>query len=242
MIKTGAALLLALALAAGAHAADGAQALFARGVQAYAHGQFAGAESDFAALAAHESRAPDAWANMGTAAYSAGDTARALVGWQRALRLEPLATDVRDRLDLLSPTAPSSPGFVPAMPPLPLAAVAAALWVIGWLSVGWQSRRRGPTAPPLRLSMPVMTMALALFCAGATFMLDQRINATDLAVVARDAPLHVLPALGSDRGATLRTGDITRVLQAQGAWARVAADGGRVGWLDAAALALIPHD
>jgi hypothetical protein len=52
----------------------------------------------------------------------------------------------------------------------------------------------------------------------------------------------VLPALASDRGATLRTGDITRVLQAQGAWARVAADGGREGWMDAAALAPIPHD
>ncbi|MEP7066565.1 MAG: BatD family protein [Gemmatimonadota bacterium] len=241
-ISKGAALMLALALAASAHAADGAQALFARGIQAYAHGQFGGAENDFAAIAAHESRAPDAWANMGTAAYSAGDTARALVGWQRALRLEPLASDVRDRLDLLAPTAPSSPGFVPAMPPLPLAAAAAILWVLGWLSLAWQARRRGAAAPPLRLTMPVLTMAGALFCGGATFMLDRRINAADLAVVAHDAPLHVLPALGSDRGATLRTGDIARVLEARGAWARIAADGGRAGWMDAAALAPIPHD
>lgn len=236
------ALVLALALAVGAHAADGAHELFARGVDAYAHGQFTASASDFAALAAHAPRAPDAWANMGTAAFSAGDTARALVGWQRALRLEPLAADVRDRLDLISPTAPSSLGFVPAVPPLPLAAFAALLWVIGWLSIGWQSRKRGATAPPLRLTMPVATTVAALFFASATVALDRRINATDLAVVSRDAPLHVLPALASDRGATLRTGDITRVLQSQGAWARVASDGGREGWLDAAALAPIPHD
>ena len=240
--SAGAAVMLALALAVGAHAADGAPAIFARGIDSYAHGRFAIAASEFAVLAAREPRAADAWANLGTAAYSAGDTARALVGWQRALRLEPLATDVRDRLDLLSPTAPSSPGFVPAIPPLPLAALAAMLWVIAWLSLGWQARKRGAAAPPLHVAVPVMTMVAALCFASATFLLDHRINATDLAVVARDAPLHVLPALASDRGATLRTGDITRVLQAQGAWARVAADGGREGWMDASALAPIPHD
>ncbi|MGE5728732.1 MAG: hypothetical protein ACM34L_09035 [Gemmatimonas sp.] len=236
------ALVLALALAAGARASDNAYALFARGLDAYAHGKYVSATNDFAVLAAHEPRAPDAWANMGTAAYSAGDTVRALVGWQRALRLEPLATDARERLDLLSPTAPSSFGFVPEIPLLPLAVFAAALWVLAWLSLGWQARTRGAAAPPLRVAVPAVAMLVALLFAGATFLLDRRINATDLAVVARDAPLHVLPALGSDRGSTLRTGDIARVLEADGAWARVAADGGRQGWMDASALAPIPHD
>jgi hypothetical protein len=235
-------LVLLLALVAGARAADGAHALFARGVDAYAHGKFAASARDFADLAAHEPRAPDAWANLGTASYTAGDTARAMIGWQRALRLEPLATDVRDRLDLISPTSPSSPGFVPAVPPLPLAAVAAALWLAAWLSLAWQSRKRGASAPPLRLGTPVVAACAALFFAGATAVLDRRINAQDLAVIAKDAPLHVLPALGSDRGATLRTGDVARVLESEGAWARVLADGGRQGWMDAAALAPIPHD
>jgi len=234
--------LMVLALAAGAHAADGAHALFSRGYDAYAHGQFAASASDFADLAAHEPRAPDAWANLGTAAYSAADTARALVGWQRALRLEPLAADVRDRLDLIAPTAPGSPGFVPAVPPLPLAALATFLWIVAWGSLAWQARKRGAAAPPLRLAMPAIAACAALCFAGATLLLDRRINATDLAVIARDAPLHVLPALASDRGATLRTGDFARVLELEGAWARVSADGGREGWMDASALALIPHD
>jgi hypothetical protein len=234
--------MLVLALAAGAHAADGAHALFERGVDAFAHEKYAASANDFADLAAHEPRAPDAWANLGTAAFSAGDTARAMVGWQRALRLEPLAVDVRDRLDLIAPTAPSSPGFVPAMPPLPFAVLAAALWLMGWLSIAWQARKRGATAPPLRLSMPVVAACAALFFASATVVLDRRINATDLAVIARDEPLHVLPALASDRGATLRTGDVARVLETEGAWARVLADGGRQGWMDASALAPIPHD
>ncbi|MEO6209186.1 MAG: hypothetical protein ABIQ10_03560 [Gemmatimonadaceae bacterium] len=235
-------LLGVLAIAAVAHAANGAHALFARGYDAYARGQYAAAASDFGDLAAHEPRAPDAWANMGTAAFSAGDTARALIGWQRALRLEPLAVDVRDRLDLISPTAPSSPGFVPAMPPLPLAALAVALWLAAWLSLAWQARKRGAAAQRLRVATPALAMCAAIFFAAATVALDRRINASDLAVIAKDAPLHVLPALASDRGATLRTGDIARILESEGAWARVSADGGRQGWMDASALARIPHD
>ena len=165
-----------------------------------------------------------------------------MVGWQRALRLEPLAADVRDRLDLIAPTAPGSPGFVPAVPPLPLAALATFLWIVAWGSLAWQARKRGAAAPPLRLAMPAIAACAALCFAGATLLLDRRINATDLAVIARDAPLHVLPALASDRGATLRTGDFATVLELEGAWARVSADGGREGWMDASALALIPHD
>ena len=143
---------------------------------------------------------------------------------------------------MLSPTAPSSIGFVPAVPPLPIAALAAILWVVVWVSLGWQARTRGAAAPPLRLAMPATVGLAALAFAISALLLDRRINATDLAIVAHDSPLHVLPALASDRGSTLRTGDFARILHSEGAWARVAADGGREGWLDASALTPIPHD
>ena len=197
---------------------------------------------EFGDLAAHEPRAADAWANLGTAAYSAGDTAGAMVGWQRALRLEPLAADVRDRIDLVAPVGATSPGFVPAMPPAPLALVAALLWIAGWLVLAWQAQSRGPSAPPLRLGVPIVLTVAALCIAAATVALERRINATNVAVIAHDTPLRVLPALGADRGATLHTGDVAWVVEEQGAWARVSADGGREGWMDAAALDPIPHD
>ena len=234
----GALLLAAVTL----HAADAGTSLFASGVDAYAHAQFVSAVHDFGSLAAREPRAPDAWANLGTAAFAAGDTARAMVGWQRALRLEPLAADVRDRIDLLSPAGPSSPGFVPAMPPAPLALFAAMLWLAGWLWLAWQARRRGPSAPPLRTGGPIVLTLAALFAAAAAVALDHRINATNVAVIAHDVPLRVLPALAADRGATLRTGDVAWIVEEQGAWAHVSADGGRDGWMDAAALDPIPHD
>ena len=233
---------LLLTAAFAAHAADSSAVLFARGVDSYAHAQYVSASHEFGALAAHEPRAPDAWANLGTAAYSAGDTARAMLGWQRALRLEPLATDVRDRIDLIAAVGPSSPGFVPAVPPAPLALLAAMLWLAGWLSLAWRARRRRASERPLEPAMPVVLTVAALFFATATLALDRRINATNVAVIAHDTPLRVLPALGADRGATLHTGDVAWVVEQQGAWARVSADGGREGWMDAAALDPIPHD
>jgi tetratricopeptide (TPR) repeat protein len=224
------------------HAADMGTSLFASGVSAYAHGEYASAVHDFGALAAREPRAPDAWANLGTAAFAAGDTARAMVGWQRALRLEPLAADVRDRIDLLSPGGPTSPGFVPAMPVAPLAWFAALLWLAGWLSLAWQGRKRGASAVPLRTGVPIVLTLAALFAASAVVALDYRINASNVAVIAHDVPLRLLPALAADRGATLRTGDVAWVVEEQGAWALVSADGGRSGWMDASALDPIPHD
>ena len=63
--------------------------------------RFVGAREAFIVAATTEPRAPDAWANLGTASWAAADTARSVAAWQRALRLEPLASDVRDRVELV---------------------------------------------------------------------------------------------------------------------------------------------
>ena len=186
----------------------------------------------------------DAWANIGTAAYSAGDTARALVGWQRALRLEPLAADVRDRLDLISPDARVVAG-IRARDPAAAAgrarrrALAARMGLAGLAG----AHARGL---PRRRFASRMPRHRGARCASASrhrrSLLDRRINAADLAVVAHDAPLHVLPALASDRGATLRTGDIARVLEAEGAWARVVSRRRPRGMDGRRRRSPIPHD
>ena len=104
-IPGGVRLLLVAALSVGVAGAlvaavpKGGGELFGDGVRAYQSRDYASAQRVFGALARQEPRAPDAWANFGTASWAARDTARAVVGWQRALRLEPLAGDVRARLE-----------------------------------------------------------------------------------------------------------------------------------------------
>lgn len=235
-----AAVIALLVVAAGARAAstDGDAALFARGVQAYQSRDFSAAERVFADITSRVPRAADAWANFGTAAYSAGDTAGAALGWQRALRIEPLAGDVRDRLEMLG--AVSGLGAVPAIPPAPIALVAAALWIAAWGALAWNGARRH-TSPGSR-PLIVLGLAVAVALGALAASVDARLAGRDLVVVTQDAPLHELPALASDRSTTLRPGEIARVVEREGPWARVATDGGRHGWAESDDLTSLARD
>ena len=202
-------------------------ALFARGVEAYQSHNFAAAERVFADITTRVPRAADAWANLGTAAFSAGDTAGAALGWQRALRIEPLASDMRDRLEMLG--VASGLGAVPAIPPTPIALLAVACWALAWGTLAWNLVRRR-AAGSRALIAGALGVAVVLGAVAAS--VDARLAARDLVVVTQDAPLHDLPALASDRSTTLRPGEIARVVERQGPWVRVATDGGRHGWAE----------
>ena len=234
-----AAVVLLLAAAVGVHAAsaDSDVDLFARGVAAYQSRNFAAAEHMFADITSRVPRAADAWANYGTAAYSAGDTAGAALGWQRALRMEPLAPDVRDRLEMLG--AASGLGSVPNVPPAPLALVAAACWVLAWGTLAWKASHRR-TSGSFALVGGGLAVAIVLGACAAS--IDARLAARDLVVVTQDASLHALPALASERSTTLRPGEIARVMERQGPWMRVATDGGRHGWAESDDLTSLARD
>jgi hypothetical protein len=233
--------LLAVGGAAAARAAvpDAAATQFARGVESYNRGHYAVAARDFADVAARVPRAPDAWANFGTAAYAAGDSGHAALGWQRALRLEPLASDVRNRLELFAPTTGTGLGAVPPVPPLPIALLAAALWLGGWLLLARRASRR--SVPGGALLAPGAVCA-ALVLGASAALVDARLAARDLVVVGRATPLRLLPALASDRGASVRIGDVARVIERQGEWAHITADCDRDGWIEAAGALSLARD
>jgi tetratricopeptide (TPR) repeat protein len=233
---------LALGSAARAAAPDPAAAQFARGVDAYNRGHFGIAEREFAAVADRAPRAADAWANFGTAAFAARDTAHAALGWQRALRLEPRAADVRDRLELLG--LASGMGAVPSISARTFAVAALVLWIGGWLALAWRPRRRSRArrrpVVDSRLAAGALAVAMALGAVAAG--VHARLAARDLAVVAHDGTLRILPALGGDARASVRAGEIARITRREGQWARVVADGGREGWLELTTLYPIARD
>jgi len=218
----------ALATAGAVDARDESTAYFARGVRAYEARRFAEAAEEFGAVARRRPAAPDAWANFGTSAWMAGDSAAAAVGWQRALRLEPLATDLRSRLALLS--APQE-GLVAGVPPLPVspaAGLALAAWLVAWGTVAWRVRRRVPTVPPLGWAAFVAAVTLGAAAAYATTVRE----ADDRAVIAEGGPLRALPALAADPSATVMPGDVARTTERRGVWTRVQLEGDREGWVE----------
>lgn len=203
---------------------------FARAAVSYRRGDFGAAERLFERVGTREPRAADAWANMGTAAWAAGDTAVAALGWQRALRLEPMAADARERLALTGSDA--NAGAVVPLPPPVLALLAAALWVGAWAWVTVRLARGRRMATMATASL----VAAALTVAAGTRAQQRALAGTDLAVAARAEPLRLTPSLAADPTGALRTGEVARVRSRSGAWARVGVDDERSGWVPSASL------
>jgi tetratricopeptide (TPR) repeat protein len=109
-------LVVSLGLAGTAIAADTAETYFARGVSAYVRQDFAAAKRAFAGAASLAPRSADAWANYGTASWTAADTSAAVLGWRQALAIQPGAEDLQQRLELVRHQGPLSPGWVPPLP------------------------------------------------------------------------------------------------------------------------------
>jgi hypothetical protein len=219
---------------AAAHAMNvgAGQQAFDAGVAAYDRHDFVAAREAFIASVVAEPNAPDAWADLGTAAWAVADTGRSVAAWQRALRLEPLASDVRDRAQLVHALPLSSSGYVPPLPTPWLFNLAALLWCAAW-TVAALRARRGDRMTTRRIA----TMAVAAgVVAIVGFGLTDRLSGRRLAVVRRTASLNVDPQLGSERGATAIIGEVVRITGRDGAWSRVALDDGRDGWIENALL------
>ena len=221
---------LAGAIAASAAPTEPAARGFADGVTAYRQRRFVAARRLCADVTERAPRSADGWANLGTAAWATGDSALAAAAWQRALRLEPDADDVRDRLALLA--APTG-GFLAWVPPVSsnaLASLALVVWVAGWGALAWRARAagRGARIRPLANTVIVASVLLGV-AAGAT---EERQLAVDLAVVRGNIPLRAVPALGGDAAGQLVAGEIARVHERQGVWTRVDLDAARDGWIE----------
>lgn len=225
--------LLSLAGAGGVGAAaDDARhaAIFASGVAAWDSGDVDEARQLFATVAAAVPRAADAWANLGTASWYSGDTATAVVGWQRALRLEPLASDVRQRLAATPSFRAGLLGDIPAVPLSAVSAFGLLLWIVGWLAVASASRRpRLARLAPRLLSGAAATALLGLVA-------HERIAGRDQVVVVESDRLREAPAVGAETGAIVMAGETARIRAAEGVWQRVRFSDGREGWLERRAL------
>lgn len=229
------ALLLGTALAASSAVAQ--ESAFTRGVAAYERGQYAEARDRFREHAAGQPRSFDAWANFGTAAWSAGDTTHAVLGWQRAQRLRPLAPAIQDRLEQVPGAHGGEVSGVIPVPSAVPAALAIALWVGAWLLIAWRPAERA--AWTRGAGALALAASVAVFLAGR--LVERQQQGGDLAVVAEPGPLRSLPALAAEARIGVARGEMARIEERRGVWRRVRLDGGRTGWMEAERL-LALHD
>lgn len=199
---------------------------FALGATAYAGGDFVRAARHFADAARSAPRSPAAWANVGTAAFQASDTANAALGWQRALRLDPLDATTRARLSRLRAPQESGVAHVPALPRRGASVLALLLWLTGWTLVARQAWQRRAAA-----RMAVGTFAFAGAAVWGAWALERRLEGEGLVIVTGAVPLRALPALGADARSTPMAGEVARVIARRGVWVQIRLDGARDGWI-----------
>lgn len=223
-VRAGTAAVVLLIAASLAAQEETAMALFNRGVQSYTQGNSAAAATDFFAAAKKEPASSAAWANAGTASWEAADTARAVVGWQRALRLDPLDDGARQLLTLVGADAGAANNVVWPLPRRLGAWVGLALWIVGWYYV-WRHRR------------PIVgrgLLVLAASCMVVSVLHQRRLDDGLVAVIASPTPLRSLPAMGAEAGITPLTGELVHIEEISGVWVRVKSSSVRDGWIDAA--------
>ena len=201
---------------------------FAHGLREYEAHRYARAERFFGEAARGEPGSSDAWANFGTAAWAARDTAAAAIGWQRALRLDPLAGDVRSRLDLTPGFGGSSIASVPPVSESTVAIVGGSAWALGWLFAAFGIWRRRAV---WRYAGYALGIA-ALSCAILGVRVREAYDARRLAVVLEPGRLRSLPVLGSEAGAPVLTGEVARTVREEGVWALVRLGDDREGWIE----------
>ena len=221
-------LLLGAVLGATARALDVADVQaaeqFRQGLTEYARHEYGPAAMRFAAAAHLAPRAADAWANAGTAAWVAGDTADAVVGWQRAARLEAFARDVHDRLGLVRASQEGPIAAPPRVDAGLVASIALGCWILLCLQIAFWPGRFRPLAAVL--------IGVAIVGGGGAAWLDEMASGAQLVVIGPGAGLSSSPALGAERVAALDAGDVGRVEERSGAWIRVRLDGDRDGWIE----------
>lgn len=205
---------------------------FAEGVASYEALRFSDAADAFADVARSDPRSADAWANYGTAAFAAGNVAEAVVGWQRAVRLEPSAADVRARLAATVNWRVGSLAWVPPVSASILALVAATLWVAAWLAlalpaVHHQGQRR-------RLALGALAASAAI--AFGAVEVDRITRGDDLAVTLAQSVVRELPALRSAPLSAISEGDVVRVVEVSESWVRIASGDGREGWIESGGI------
>lgn len=227
------ALLVACLVAAAASALPEAVVhTFDGGVRAYERGDFATSQRLFARAAARAPRSPDGWANLGAAAWARGDTAHAVLGWQRALRLEPLDDETRERLAAVQAPLIGTPAYVPPLPPDALALAALVLWTGAWVALVIQAVRRTLLVRPLAGG----AIACAVVALAGALELHERAGVRGLGVLRAARDLVDAPSSNGQPVAAATVGEVGALGIREGPWLRLDLGGARAGWVPAAAV------
>lgn len=213
------------------------EAIVTRATGLYEQRQYSRSAELFAEAVDARPADADLLANWGAAAWAAGDTVSAVIAWQRAARLEPVAVDLQERLTSLPAGARGGVAEVPMIPVPALVLASIAAWLLGWmlLAIVRARRRGGHTSAWMGFASTAAAFALllAVGTGAAAAWGFRELDATGVLVVRRPETMRTAPGNDANAMGGVATGDVVRVEDAAEGWLKVLHADGRRGWLPA---------
>lgn len=228
--------------------------LFAEGNRLYQEGDFGGAAASYGAVIEGGFESAEVYYNLGNAHFRLGETARAVLNYRRAARLDPGNDDIRANLALVNQRLQDRIEPLPRFWLLSVfdwwmglipggvlrALVAGCYLLLGGTVVLIVLRRPAGWRGPLRRFAYGAAVATVLL--GTTLMIRETGlgRAEEAVVMAGEA--RVLSAPSEDGGLTVFTlheGTTVRIDRRAGGWAEIVLADGKVGWLPLEVLEVI---
>ncbi len=254
---TAAAVVALLALAPApieAAEASPADSLWTAGVEAYSRGDWADAEASWTSILDLGLESADLYYNIGNACWREGDLAHAILGYERALRLDPSHSDARFNLDFvrvgLQDKIESVPVFflsiwmrnlchlmpsdVWAVLGIIFFALALALALLLLLGRTGAARKTG-------FALGIVSLLLCILSVSMAVSQKADYQREDGAIVVRAvSPVKSSPSSDASRDLfILHEGTKVRVLDSVGDWRNIELSDGRQGWIAASDLEVI---
>jgi tetratricopeptide (TPR) repeat protein len=240
-----AAVLLVLALAPLAIAADNAKTLFFQGNAAYGEERFADAVAAFEAVLGTGVESAPLYFNLGNAYARSGDRGRALLNYERARRLAPADPDVAANMAYVRGDLPDD-GRLPLWVrlALPLAGRFGADTLVLLATAGWWALflalilgRVLPALGRVWRWTSVAAVAVLVLAGSAAAYRIVCIDRPAWAGIVHDAPVRFEPSESGTTHFAAPTGTVVEVLAERNGWAQVARRGDRLrGWVPLAAI------
>jgi len=243
--KTALLFLLALVLGGKAFAAD-VPAEFSAANKLYAEGKFAAAAGAYEKILQAGAVSPALWFNYGNAEFKLGQPGRAIAAYRRAERLAPRDAEVRANLDFVrkqveGPTLRES-RWQDWLGTLTLnewtVLAAGAFWLVCLL---FAMRQLQPAWRPWLRGLTFGVVALAiLFCAGLGAAATMHFSKTTAVVIEPSATARSGPFAEAQDAFQAHDGEELAVLDRRDNWLQVTDGSGRIGWLPASQVEVLP--
>ncbi len=230
----GAALLLLLSCV-GAHAGD-----FETANELYDAGRFTEAKQLYEKLVDANTRSANLFHNLGNTDFRLGSPGRAVLGYERALALDPAHPEAAANLKLLQEQTHARDLHRP-FAQRGLLKVSENVWTVVAMLVGWAGVfalvRIFTAGGGGRIVPALCLLACALVAGTASFGLSLHAKNRALAIVtAREVEAHLAPAESAALAGILPAGSRVRVLSERGPWTYCELPDDRRGWLATSAI------